>query len=195
MQQSQGVVKNLTGKEPPAEVPPTNQIVNTDFQLDLADWNSSEYAIMGTADGQGVNGTRAIRVHVPFTFEPDLGRKVIPSLYQQYEPDWKFRVKGKVQANKYSIQLRESSIYGISFYARCEVGTARLQIQLGHAPDNDPVIWTSEEITVDGKLKKYELEYEHAVQSVRNVRFSFNFLDRHSEIILDQIELRGRRSE
>ena len=45
----EGVVKNLTGKEPLAEVPPTNQIVNTDFQLDLSDWNSSEYAIMGTA--------------------------------------------------------------------------------------------------------------------------------------------------
>lgn len=191
----EGVVKNLTGKEPPAEVPSTNQIVNTDFQLDLADWNSSEYAIMGTADGQGVDGTRAIRVHVPFTFDPDLGRGVIPSLYQQYEPDWKFRVRGKVQANKYTIQLREGSIYRISFYARCEVGTARLHIQLGHAPENDPVIWTSEEITVDSKLKKYELEYEHAVQSVRNVRFSFIFIDRHSEILLDQIELRGRRPE
>ena len=112
---------------------------------------------MGTADGQGVDGTRAIRVHVPFTFDPDVGRGVIPSLYQQYEPDWKFRVRGKVQANKY--------------------------------------IWTSEEITVDSKLKKYELEYEHAVQSVRNVRFSFIFIDRHSEIVLDQIELRGRRPE
>lgn len=191
----EGVVKNLTGKEPPAEVPPTNQIVNSDFQLDLSDWNSSEYAIMGTADGQGVDGTRAIRVHVPFTFDPDVGRGVIPSLYQQYEPDWKFRVRGKVQANKYTIQLREGSIYQISFCARCEVGTARLHIQLGHAPENDPVIWTSEEITVDSKLKKYELEYEHAVQSVRNVRFSFIFLDRHSEIVLDQIELRGRRPE
>jgi hypothetical protein len=91
---------------------------------------------------------------------------VIPSLYQQYEPDWKFRVKGKVQANKYTIQLRENSLYGISFYARCEVGSARLQIQLGHAPDNDPVIWTSEEITIDSTLKKYELEYEHAASSV-----------------------------
>jgi len=191
----EGVVKNLTGKEPPAEVPPTNQIVNSDFPLDLSDWNSSEYVIMGTADGQGVDGTRAIRVHVPFTFEPDIGRKVIPSLYQQYEPDWKFRVQGKVQANKYTIQLRENSLYGISFYARCEVGTARLQIQLGHAPDNDPVIWTSEEITLDSTLGKYELDYEHAAQSVSNVRFSFIFLDRHSEIILDQIELRGRRPE
>jgi len=191
----EGVVKNLTGKEPPAEVPPTNQIVNSDFPLDLSDWNSSEYVIMGTADGQGVDGTRAIRVHVPFTFEPDIGRKVVPSLYQQYEPDWKFRVQGKVQANKYTIQLRENSLYGISFYARCEVGTARLQIQLGHAPDNDPVIWTSEEITLDSKLQKYEFEYEHAAQSVSNVRFSFTFLDRHSEIILDQIELRGQRPE
>jgi hypothetical protein len=191
----EGVVKNLTGKEPPAEVPPTNQIVNSDFPLDLSDWNSSEYVIMGTADGQGVDGTRAIRVHVPFTFEPDIGRKVVPSLYQQYEPDWKFRVQGKVQANKYTIQLRENRLYGISFYARCEVGTARLQIQLGHAPDNDPVIWTSEEITLDSKLQKYEFEYEHAAQSVSNVRFSFTFLDRHSEIILDQIELRGQRPE
>ena len=189
------VVKNLTGKEPPAEVPPTNQIVNPDFSLDLTDWNTSEYAIMGTADGQGVNGTRSIRVHVPFTYEPDIGRTVIPSLYQQYEPDWKFRVKGKVQANRYTIQLRENSIYGISFYSRCEVGTARFQLQLGHAPNNDPIIWTSEEITVDSTLKRYELEYQHAAPSVNNVRFSFIFLDRHSEVILDQIELRGRRSE
>ena len=189
------VVKNLTGKEPPAEVPPTNQIVNPDFSLDLTDWNTSEYAIMGTADGQGVNGTRSIRVHVPFTYEPDIGRTVIPSLYQQYEPDWKFRVKGKVQANRYTIQLRENSIYGISFYSRCEVGTARFQLQLGHAPNNDPIIWTSEEITVDSTLKRYELEYQHAAPSVNNVRFSFIFLDRHSEVILDQIELRGRRPE
>jgi len=131
-------------------------------------------------------------VHVPFTFEPDIGRKVIPSLYQQYELDWKFRVKGKVQANKYTTQLRENNLYGISFFARCEVGTARLQLQLGHAPENDPVIWTSEEITVDSNLKKYELEYEHDTLSVNNVRFSFIFLDRHSELILDQIELCGR---
>jgi hypothetical protein len=196
---AEGVVRNLTGREPPAEVPPTNQIVNPDFQLDLADWNSTEYAIMGTADGQGVDGTRAIRVHVPFvpqaTFAPEVRRKKTPSLYQQYEPDWQFRVKGKVQANKYTIQLRESSIYRISFYARCEAGTARLQIQLGHAPHNEPVIWTSGEISVDSKLQKYELEYEHAVSSVSNVRFSFNFLDRHSEVVLDQIELRGRRPE
>jgi endoglucanase len=188
----EGVVKKLTGKEPPTEVPPTNQIVNPDFQLDLSDWKSSEYVIMGTADGQGVDGTRAIRVHVPFTFEPDIGRKVIPSLYQQYELDWKFRVKGKVQANKYTTQLRANNLYGISFFARCEVGTARLQLQLGHAPENDPVIWTSEEITVDSNLKKYELEYEHDTPSVNNVRFSFIFLDRHSELILDQIELCGR---
>ena len=150
---------------------------------------------MGTADAQGVKGTRSIRVHVPFTYEPDIGRTVIPSLYQQYEPDWKFRVKGKVQANRYTIQLRENSIYGISFYSRCEVGTARFQLQLGHAPDNDPIIWTSEEITVDSTLKRYELEYQHAAPSVNNVRFSFIFLDRHSEVILDQIELRGRRPE
>ena len=185
--------------EPPADVTPTNQIVNPDFQLDLADWNSSEYAIKGTADGQGVHGSRAIRMHVPLvpqeTLDPEIRRKKTPPLYQQYEPDWQFRVKGNIQANKYTIQLREGSIYGISFYARCAAGTARLRIQLGHAPDNDPVIWTSEEITVDNELKIVELEYEHAVHSVRNVRFSFNFLDRHSEIILDQIELRGRRPE
>jgi len=195
----EGVVKSLTGKEPPAEVPPTNQIVNPDFQLNLADWNSTEFAIKGTADGQGVNGSRAIRVHVPFVpeeyMDPEMRREKAPSLYQQYEPDWQFRVKGNVQANKYTIQLRESNIYRISFYARCVVGTARLQIQLGHAPDNDPVIWTSEEVTADSDLQKHELEYVHAAQSVRNVRFSFNFLDRHSEIILDQIELRGRRPD
>ncbi len=191
----EGVVRNLTGKEPPAEVPPTNQIVNPDFQLDLADWNSSEYAIMGTADGQGADGTRAIRVHVPFVHAPDVGREMTSSLYQQYESDWLFRVKGKVQANKYIIQLRESSVYRISFYARCEAGSARLQIQLGHAPHNEPVIWTSDEVSIDSKLQKYELEYDHAVPSVSNVRFSFIFLDRHSEVILDQIELRGRRPE
>ena len=191
----EGVVQNLTGKEPPAEVPPTNQIVNPDFQLDLADWNSSEYAIMGTADGQGADGTRAIRVHVPFVHAPDVGREMTSSLYQQYESDWLFRVKGKVQANKYIIQLRESSVYRISFYARCEAGSARLQIQLGHAPHNEPVIWTSDEVSIDSKLQKYELEYDHAVPSVSNVRFSFIFLDRHSEVILDQIELRGRRPE
>ena len=100
-----------------------------------------------------------------------------------------------MQANRYTIQLRENSIYGISFYSRCEVGKARFQIQLGYAPDNDPIIWTSEEITVDSTLKRYELEYQHAASSVNNVRFSFIFLDRHSEVILDQIELLGRRPE
>jgi hypothetical protein len=118
---------------------------------------------------------------------------VTPSFYQQYEPDWKFRVRGNVQANKYTIQLREGSVYRISFHARCEAGTARLQIQLGHAPHNEPVIWTSGEIPIDSRLQKYELEYEHDVTSVGNVRFSFIFLDRHSEVVLDQIELRGRR--
>ena len=87
------------------------------------------------------------------------------------------------------------NIYRISFYARCEVGTARLHVQLGHAPENEPIIWTSDEITVDPELTQYELEYIHDIASVRNVRFSFNFVDRHSEIILDQIELRGRRPE
>ena len=187
------IVRNLTGKEPPKEVPPTNQIVNSDFMLDLTDWNTSEYAIMGTADEQGVDGTRAIRVHVPFTYEPDIGRKIIPSLYQQYEPDWKFRVMGKEQANKYTIQLRENRVYDISFHARCEVGTARFQLQLGQAPDNEPIIWTSEEIRVDSTLNKYEIKYQHSIPSVHNVRFSFIFLDRHSEIILDQIELRGHK--
>jgi hypothetical protein len=194
-----GVIKGLTKKEPPSEVPPTNQIVNSDFQLDLADWNSSEYVIKGTADGQGVNGSRAIRVHVPFvpvdTFSPEMKRKKTPSLYQQYEPDWQFRVKGKIQANKYTIQLREGNIYRISFYARCEVGTARFQIQLGHAPENDPIIWMSDEIQVDDTLQNYELEYEHVSESARNVRFSLNFLDRHSEVILDRIVLRGRRGK
>lgn len=194
----EGVVRNLTGREPPREVPPTNQIVNPDFQLDLADWNSSQYVIKGTADGQGVNGSRAIRVHVPFvpqeTFAPEMRRKMTPSLYQQYEPDWQFRVQGKVQAGKYTIQLRQGNTYRISFYARCESGTARLQVQLGHAPDNNPVIWTSDTVTVDDELKPYGLTYEHATPSVRNVRFSFNFLDRHSQIILDDIELRGGRA-
>ena len=193
----EGVVKNLTGKEPPKEVPSTNQIVNSDFQLDLADWNSSEYVIKGTADGQGAGGSRAIRVHVPFvpmdTFDPEMKRKKTPSLYQQYEPDWQFRAMGINHANKYTIQLRRSNIYKISFFAKCEVEQARLQIQLGHAPDNELVIWTSEEITHHSELKQYELKYSHSIDSVRNVRFSFNFLDRHSEIILDQIEFRGRR--
>ena len=117
------------------------------------------------------------------------------SLYQQYEPDWLFRVRGKVQANKYTLQLREGSVYRISFYARCEAGSSRLQIQLGHAPDNEPVIWTSGELAVYTTLQKYELEYDHAVSSVNNVRFSFIFLDRHSEVILDQVELCGRRPE
>tara|TARA_Y100001978_G_scaffold201330_1_gene219445 strand:+ start:6326 stop:7801 length:1476 start_codon:yes stop_codon:yes gene_type:complete len=195
----EGVVKNLTGQEPPKEVPPTNQIVNSDFQLDLSDWNTSQFAIKGTADGQGVGGSRAIRVHVPFvpmdTFAEEMKRKKTPALYQQYEPDWQFRAMGVNYANKYTIQLRQDNIYRISFYARCEFGTARLHVQLGHAPENDPIIWTSDEITVDPELTKYELEYIHDIASVRNVRFSFNFVDRHSEIILDQIELRGRRPE
>ncbi|MBI9104871.1 MAG: cellulase family glycosylhydrolase [Spirochaetales bacterium] len=193
----EGVVKNLTGIEPPEEVPPTNQIVNTDFQLDLADWNTTDYAIKGTADGQGVDGSRAIRVHVPFvpmdTFDPEMKRKMTPALYQQYEPDWQFTVKGQVQANKYTLQLREGSRYRISFFARCEVGSARLQVQLGHAPENEPVVWTSDVVVLDDELKRFEMTYDHKLESVHNVRFSFNFLDRHSEIILDQIELRGSR--
>ena len=191
------VVKNLTGTEPPVEVPATNQIVNSDFQLDLADWSTTEYAIKGTADGQGLGGSRAIRVHVPFVPREhdglELRRKTTPSLYQQYEPKWQFRVKGKVQANKFTIQLRKNRTYAISFYARCEAGSARLQIQLGCAPENAPVIWTSEKIVVDSILRKYQLAYEHSDGSVRNVRFSFVFLDRHSEIILDKIDFRGQR--
>ena len=82
------VVKNLTGKEPPVDVPPTNQIVNPDFQMDLADWNTTPFAVKGTADGQGINGSRAIRVHVPFIAEeymdPETRHKNAPALYQQF---------------------------------------------------------------------------------------------------------------
>ena len=51
------------------------KIVNSDFQLDLS----------GTHPKCHYGELTEVLIHVPFTFDPDVGRGVIPSLYQQYE--------------------------------------------------------------------------------------------------------------
>jgi hypothetical protein len=64
---------------------------------------------------------------------------------------------------------------------------------LGHAPDNDPVLWTSEPVEINKDLLKYDFTYVHDTESVENARFTIKFGDRHSEVILDDIKMVGTR--
>jgi hypothetical protein len=68
-----------------------------------------------------------------------------------------------------------------------------LSVQLGVAPENETVLWTSEQVEINTELTKYEFTYKHDSTTVDNVRFSIIFSERHSEIILDEIKLIGTR--
>ena len=176
---TESIVRILTEVKPTLIVP-TNQIVNPDFTLDVADWMSTESVVLGLADHEGVNGSRAIRCHVRYP-------RPVASLYQQLDDEWRFPNRG------YLIQLREGNTYTISFYAKIDFNTTTLRVQLGHAPENDPVVWTSEPVQISENLKKYELTYVHNSQSIKNVRFSILFDDFDYQVILDRIKMRSRR--
>lgn len=181
-EESVHLVEALTGKRP-SVVPPTSQINNSGFDLDTDHWYTSEQVSLGTADGQGVNGTRALRCLVAFVKPND------PVVYQQSHPNWKWKSKGGL------LQLRKGNTYHISFYAKTPINKTKLSVQLGVAPDNAPVLWTSEQVEINTQLTKYEFSYKHESESVEDVRFSILFSERHSEIILDEIKLRGIRPE
>ena len=180
--ESAEVVEVLTGIKPTV-VPPTSQINNSGIDMDVDHWYSTEQVSIGTADGQGVNGTRAMRCMVAFV------KPKTPAIWQQSPPKWKWKQKGGM------IQLREGNSYNISFYAKTPVNKTRLSVQLGVAPDNEPVLWNSEQVEINTELTKYEFTYKHESKSVEDVRFSILFTERHSEIILDDIKFRGTRPE
>ena len=179
---SAAIVKVLTGVTPPTSAPSTSQILNPSFTMDAADWWSTDSVVIGTADHEGVGGSRAIRCTVRY------GRPA-PALYQQLDPEWRFKADGK-----YLIQLREGNTYRISFYAKCDYNTTSVRVQFGHAPDNDPVVWTSTPVQITTDFKEYELTYVHDSGSVDSARFSVLFEDPHCEIILDDIKLRSSRA-
>lgn len=175
-------VEALTGVYPTV-VPPTSQINNSSFELDADHWYSTEQVNITSVDGQGVNGSRAMRCMVAFIEPND------PVIYQQTPPDWKFPVKDGM------LQLRKGNTYDISFYAKTTGYRTKLSVQLGVAPDNEEILWTSDQIEINTELTKYEFTYTHDSETLDDVRFSFIFTDRHSEIILDDIKLSGTRPE
>ncbi|NRB63169.1 MAG: carbohydrate binding domain-containing protein [Saprospiraceae bacterium] len=178
--ESAELVEALTGIYP-TMVPPTSQINNSEFDMDIDHWYATEQVTIGTADGAGVNGSRAMRCMVAFV-KPD-----VPSVWQQSPPNWKWRQKGGM------LQLRQGNTYTISFYAKAGVNQTTLRVQLGSAPDNDDIFWTSQGVDINTTLTKYEFTYTHTEATAEDVRFSFLFTERHSEIILDDVKVRGAR--
>ncbi len=176
------IVEVLTGQKPELMTLPTNQINNSAFMMDTYHWYSNAQVTLGTADGQGVDGSGALRCMVMFTNPQE------PVIYQETKPAWRFYSEGF-----YMIQLRQGNTYDISFYAKSATGNTELRAQLGYA-GNDPVLWTSDPVEIHGDLQKYEFTYVHDSESVENARFSIIFGDRHSEVILDEIKLVGSRS-
>jgi len=180
--ESADVVETLTGMKPTV-VPPTSQINNSGIDMDVDHWYSTDQVTIGTADGQGVNGSRAMRCMVAFV------KPGAPSIWQQSPPNWKWKQKGGM------IQLREGNTYTISFYAKTPINKTRLSVQLGIAPDNESILFESEQVEINTRLSKYEFTYKHQSETVEDARFSILFTERHSEIILDDIKLRGTRPE
>ncbi len=184
--ESADLVEALTGVKPTI-VPPTSQINNSSFDIDTDHWYSTEQVSIGTADGQGVNGSRAMRCMVAFVKVNNIPHT--PSIYQQSPSKWKWKLKGGM------LQLRKGNTYNISFFAKTPVNKTKLSVQLGVAPDNVIILWTSDQVEINTELTKYEFTYIHESKSVEDVRFSFLFTERHSEIIFDDIKLRGTRPE
>jgi hypothetical protein len=175
------IVEVLTGQKPELMVLPTNQLNNSEFMMDTLHWYSNGQVTLGTADGQGVDGSGALRSMVMFV-DPEE-----PVIYQETKPDWRFYSEGW-----YMLQLREGNTYNISFYAKSATGKTKLCVQLGNA-GGDPVLWTSEPVEINSDLVKYEFTYLHEAESVENARFSIVFSDRHSTVLLDNIKLIGSR--
>jgi len=178
------IVEALTDQKPQIMHLPTNQINNSTFMMDREHWYSNGHVTLNTVEGEGVNGSRALRCNVMFVWPEQ------PVIYQQTQPDWRFYSEGF-----YMLQLRQGNTYKISFYAKTPVNKTKLSVQLGVAPENKTVLWTSEQVEINTELTKYEFTYTHESESVENVRFSILFTERHSEIILDDIKLRGTRPE
>jgi len=178
------IVEVLTGEEPKLMVLPTNQINNSTFMMDTMHWYSNGQVTLGTADGEGVDGSGALRCMVMFVWPQE------PVIYQQTQPDWRFYSEGF-----YLLQLRQGNTYNISFYAKSTTNKTKLRVQLGHAPHNEPVLWTSEPVEINTDLLRYEFTYVHETESVENTRFTVIFSDRHSEIILDDIKMVGSRPQ
>tara|TARA_Y200000002_G_scaffold187550_1_gene154831 strand:+ start:3110 stop:4651 length:1542 start_codon:yes stop_codon:yes gene_type:complete len=176
------LVEILTGISPTV-VPPTSQINNSSFEMDVDHWYSSEQVNITSVDGQGVKGSRAMRCNVAFT-KPNP-----PYIYQQTPSNWKFPVKDGM------LQLRKGNTYDISFYAKTTGYRTKIGVQLGLAPDNEVILWDSDIIEINTELTKYQFTYTHTAGSEEDVRLSFIFSDRHSEIILDDIKFRGTRPE
>ena len=173
------IVEALTGEEPKIMVLPTNQINNSTFIMDREHWYSNGHVTLNTVEGEGVDGSRALRCMVMFVWPQE------PVIYQQTKPDWRFYSEGF-----YMLQLRQGNTYNISFYAKSTTYKTKLRVQLGNA-NNNPVLWTSDPVEINTDLIKYEFTYVHETESVDNARFSIIFSDRHSEIILDEIKLIG----
>ena len=181
--ESADYVEILTGVKPTV-VPPTSQINNSSFDMDTVHWYSDNQVNLGTADYEGVNGSRAMRCMVAFV-KPN-----VPAVYQQSHPNWKWKSEGR-----HMLQLRKGNTYDISFYAKTPVNKTTLRAQLGVAPKNDRILWTSEPVRINTELTKYTFTYKHKTESIEDVRFSILFTERHSEIILDDIKLRGTRPD
>lgn len=181
-EETEGIVEALTGVVPTV-VPPTNQINNSTIDLDVDHWQSTHQISVASADGQGVNGSRAMRVQVSF-IHPEK-----PAVFQQTPSNWQWKTKGGM------IQLRKGNTYKISFYAKAAVNKTKLGVELGVAPDNETILYTSEKVAIDTELTKYEFTYKHETETVDDARFSIFFTERHSEIILDDIKMSGTRPE
>ncbi len=178
------IVEALSGEKPKVMWLPTNQINNSTMMMDREHWYSNGHVSLNTVEGEGVDGSRALRCMVMFVWPQE------PVIYQQTQSNWRFYSEGF-----HMIQLRKGSTYHISFYAKTPVNKTKLKVQLGAAPKNETVLWTSDEVEINTALTKYEFSYKHTAESVENVRFSIIFSERHSEIILDDIKMIGTRPQ
>ncbi len=178
------IVEALSGERPKLMWLPTNQINNSTFKMDREHWYSNGQVTLNTVEGEGVHGSRALRCKVMFVWPQE------PVIYQQTQAAWRFYSEGF-----HMIQLREGNTYTISFYAKTPVNKTKLKVQLGVAPTNETILWTSNEVEINTELSKYEFSYKHNSGPVENVRFSIIFSERHSEIILDDIKMVGSRPQ
>lgn len=176
------IVKVLTGKTPSSIIKPTNQINNSSFSMDSEHWYSNGQVTLNTVESEGVNGSRALRCMVSFTFPNE------PIIFQQTTPQWRFYSDGF-----YMLQLRKGNTYTVSLHAKASTNKTKLEVQL--SDEGKQLLWSSKSFEINNELTKYEFTYTHKDTSVDNARFSIIFSDRHSEVILDEIKLIGKQPE
>ena len=175
------VLDQLTGLVPDS-VPPTSQIIDSEF----VNWGSNTWKLTNSSDvtksfvgsSQALSGSYSVKLTVSQATDCQMYQQTL-TRDESYE-----YCEGKTL-----IHLIEGRTYKISFMAKSDSGEGQVRVLLKDAQNLETSYYESDYLTLSKSASTYTLSYTHQAPTDMDVRLEFDLGLKQQVIYLDKVKL------